>query len=346
MREPGRSRDSEEKILPLLVKSAPGSEMADRENVLKRRKSEKFMWKYFGKGVLYAIEEKIDPEFAVLKFHEYTAAASRVLELCAELATYDEDDSLEETENVVFMENFEKETQNIVFKYLTYSKNFKENAAKIEEIKDAEECEFDFEQCEIKTELVYDKSENEYDESECEIENFDDPILTVLDQSNLYFGCSQKEKIEEIHQNAKKIDFCVCDVTLAGDDKLQITQKRIISRSDEKQKKKVRSKPVMKLQVETNHDNFFVCENCEERFEKGKSLKNHIVIVNEQSLPEDLVKKETFSETFKKEFIVCEHCEKRFKKGKCPKSHIEAVHGQAPLGASLLTRSLFCPRGL
>jgi len=133
---------------------------------------------------------------------------------------------------------------------------------------------------------------------------------------------------------------------LAGDDKLQITQKRIISRSDEKQKKKVRSKPVMKLQVETNHDNFFVCENCEERFEKGKSLKNHIVNVHEQYPPEDLVKEETFSETFNEEFIVCEHCEKRFKKGKCPKSHIEAVHGQSPLGASLLTRSLFCPRGL
>ena len=98
--------------------------MADRESLVRKRRGAKLLCIVLGKGVIEAIDKYKDLDFAAYKFNEYSEALSKVFELCSELSTFDTVNSQKEVD--VFMENFQKEINSVVYKY----ENFKENAAK------------------------------------------------------------------------------------------------------------------------------------------------------------------------------------------------------------------------
>jgi len=421
-------------------------EMADHDNLFKKRKGHKLFCTVRGKGVLESIEQNLDPDFVDFKFDQYCEAASKVLEVCKawlELTTFDEVNCHKDYD--IYLEKFQKERNSIIQKY----ENFKENAAKVIEKTEKDDDEIES--------LKIMKIETE----EMIKENFEN--FTFMNKvNNEKEETSEKMKISDFEWKDLQIEKELCDVTLACDAKQQVTQEVVFSsRSDgkilaesenkseddsevfeddsevleddskvfeddseevfeddsevlegdckvcednyavgkddcktmneeefvyesekiiemdtdlyyekylvpeiegEKCKKQLKSKPVVKLHVATNQEQIFICEYCVKRFEMLKSLKVHIEAVHDQYPPEDLNKEDIFSEnliesevsslsnevwklhvaTNQEENFLCEHCEKRFKKGKCPKNHIEAVHGQSPLGTSLLTRSLFC----
>jgi len=310
------------KYLPKLVKSAPGSEMADREKVLKERKKAKFLWTHFGKGVLSAIDEGIDPEFAVLYYDDYTAEARRVLNLCKELATYDKVDSLEETENVVFIENIQKQTENIISRYISYRNFFKENA--VESRENNEKDDDDIEELEtVKKDEYAPKLEIEVKGNEGKDENYKENAGNVQNEV--------KEETENMNENINleykdiQSENELCDVALACDDKEELTQNLVISNEineesscqneeclvemkkhisncgiysdtnliDEKQRKQ----SIKKLHAATNHENF-VCEQCGKCFKSRPSMNSHVKTIHEKCPPQGC-NKETFSEDFK-----------------------------------------------
>jgi len=314
--------------------------MADRESVLKERKKAKFLWTHFGKGVLNSIEERIDPEFAVFYFEDYTAEASRVLRLCTELATYDKVDSLEETENVVFIENIQKQTETIISRFITYRKFYKENAVESRENNGKDDD--DIESLEIvKKDEYAPKLEIEVKGNEGKDENYKENFGNVENEV--------KEETENMNENINleykdlQSENEVCDVALACDDKQEWTQNLVIS--DEiycEENSCQNDEGVVQMDTNLYYEKYVVHEwspqynNQDEHFEKEKD--EYFIFEGKRSC------NSSDEKAFWLYFNECEDCEKRFMCGKSLKSHVETSHEQP--GASLLTRSLLVAPGL
>jgi len=194
--------------------------MADRDILVRKRRGSKLVCGVLGRRIVNDIEENVYPDF--IDLDRYTNYVNKVLELSEEIKTFDKDDSPEKAQNIIFIETFKQETDSVIDKYLKYSKNYKEYAAKLEE---NDEKDDDIEICKIVKEDDY-AHKMEVKKNDVKDENYKANTGNIENEV--------KEETDNLSENMNlewkdlRSENEFCDVTLACDDK-QSTQELVIS---------------------------------------------------------------------------------------------------------------------